>query len=333
MKKCLCVLMAVCLMPLCLIITSCGQKEITWKPAADFSVGFNVPDEYELKSSDDGQLYTMGENEIYVQGHDGDGIFYDYEFNDEITSLKTRLGGEYEVVQIPGGYEAAHTVSNEDDLITHKYAVRERKVDYSSYYSETCYSYYWFRIVIDPETTLLPEDEMLEQFWDRVPFNLYDSSEIAPIKGGVVAGSDQDLSKINEVAEQFKDALGIHEVEYNYGYSTPKERTKVIVDYTKQELIDLLSPMTEGDWSNGTDGIYSALIEYVEALKQYYRSVAVEKYMNGETYDSISEIGERIEENDNELDDWAIDTSWSLYSEIYAENESGIQAFIDGIEG
>lgn len=488
MKKCLCVFMAVCLMPLCLIITSCGQKEITWKPAADFSVGFNVPDEYELESDDDGQLYTMGENEIYVRcdTYPDTEKFNGYNIDEEVARLKDQLGGEYEVVQIPKGYEAAHTVSNNGDLITHKYAVREKATETNwAGDTEIYYRYYWFRIVIDPATTLLPEDELLEQFWDRVIFNGYgdceivsvpscDESEIGwkqytvnemefqipesyfvssesenrmtfhsngnfiaveyfpgaresqhgfgssvesvsqesiviPLKcttlspdyvtntnvthyvlnmttGDVsnqytfnygdgyycVTISPKETSEIpgeelisqfwdrvdfsvaysetvrpydesqsetsqaderDEVVEQFRDVLGVQEIDDNYGYTSSSESAQAAMDYMEQDLLELLRPMAAGDWSNGQDGVYLALWGWIESSKQYYRSTAVEAYMNGETTYTIEQIGDMIEENDNELDDLLTETWETLSVAISLEYEDGIQAFIDGIEG
>lgn len=335
MKKCLCVFMAVCLMPLCLIITSCGQKEITWKPAADFSVGFNVPDEYELESDDDGQLYTMGENEIYVRcdTYPDTEKFNGYNIDEEVARLKDQLGGEYEVVQIPKGYEAAHTVSNNGDLITHKYAVREKTTETNwAGDTEIYYRYYWFRIVIDPATTLLPEDELLEQFWDRVIFNGYGDCEIVPIPNGSEIDNNQSLSERDAVVEQFRDVLGSKEIDENNGYISDSETVQATMSYWENSLLDLLRPMAAGDWSNGQSDVYVTLWAWINSSKQYYRSTAVEAYMNGETTYTIEQIGEMIESNDNELDDLLNETWETLSTAISLEYKDGIQAFIDGIE-
>lgn len=476
-------------MALLLIFTASAcsnQKEISWKSAADSSVGFNVPDEYELKSDDDGQLYTMGKNEIYVC--DDEEEFDVYSINEETAYLKDQLGGEYEVVQIPKGYEAAHTVSNENDLITHKYAIREKTTRSYGMYDfkceETHYNYFLFRIVIDPTTTLIPEDEMLEQFWDRVIFNLYEDSEIVSIpscdeseigwkqytvnemefqipgsyfvssesenrmtfhsNGNFIAVeyfpgaresqhgfgnsvesvsqesiviplkcttlspdyvtnanvthyvlnmttgdvsnqytfnygdgyycvtiSPKETSEIpgeelisqfwdrvdfsvaysetvrpydesqsetsqaierDEVVEQFRTVLGSQEIDDNYGYTSSSESAQATMDYMEQDLLDLLRPMATGDWSNGQDGVYLALWGWIESSKQYYRSTAVEAYMNGETTYTIEQIREMIESNDNELDNLLSETWETLSVAISLEYEDGIQSFIDGVE-
>ena len=325
-------------MALLLIFTASAcsnQKEISWKSAADSSVGFNVPDEYELKSDDDGQLYTMGKNEIYVC--DDDEEFDVYSINEETAYLKDQLGGEYEVVQIPKGYEAAHTVSNENDLITHKYAIREKTTrSYGMYdfkYEETYYNYFLFRIVIDPATTLLPEDEMLEQFWDRVIFNLYEDSEIVPILSSSEIDNNQSLSERDAVVEQFRDVLGSKEIDENNGYISNSETVQATMSYWENSLLDLLRPMAAGDWSNGQSDVYITLWAWINSSKQYYRSTVVEAYMNGETNYTIEQLGDMIEENDNELDDLFNETWETLSTAISLEYEDGIQAFIDGIEG
>ena len=329
MKKSLCVLIAVFLMPLCLTITSCTQKEISWKEASFGGIDFYVPEDYELESqTEDRIIYESSGNEISIFSYDEEAFD-----QDEVSFLKDELGGDYEIVRPQGGYDAAHFATSGDSTITHKYAIKFKYVYDTSLYSTTDYNYYIFNISINKQTSPLDEEDMIGQFWEKASVESDWPEIVSPPDCNSPESSQPELSDRSDVVEQFRDVLGSKEIDENNGYISNSETVQATMSYWENSLLDLLRPMAAGDWSNGQSDVYVTLWAWINSSKQYYRSTVVEAYMNGETNYTIEQLGDMIEENDNELDDLFNETWETLSTAISLEYEDGIHAFIDGIEG